>query len=185
MSPIDEPRGHDGETDALVREEAPLAVEAEVEAELQRVVPVDFAVGDATTAAWLVRRIVAARSYKARVKLWAEAEQRRAEHEEQRLMYLYGVQLQRWAGGEIAKLKGRRRSIALPGGVIGFRTHRAALVIDDEQRALAWARSACPSAVVVVERLLKAPINEHFEKTGELPDGAAHVEPAHDMFYVK
>ena len=39
-------------------------------------------VHDAESAAWVVRRVVEARQYAQRVRVWAEVEQRRAEAEE-------------------------------------------------------------------------------------------------------
>lgn len=166
-------------------EEAPVvAVEAEVEAELQRIVPEGFSIRCPKTAGWVVRRIVASRRYAEHVKVWAEQERRRAEAEEQRLIFLFGGALRQWAEAEIAKLRGRRRSVALPGGTVGFRAVPSHILIRDEGVVLRWAKQACPSAVVVSERLLKTPINEHFQKTGEVPEGV-EVAAARDEFFVR
>lgn len=51
----------------------------------------EFSIRDAASASWLVRRINEARSYKERVKLWAEREIRRADRDEQYLAMRYGV----------------------------------------------------------------------------------------------
>src|SRR5687767_12636350 len=119
-----------------------LAVEAEVEAELHRLVPEAFSVRCPQTAGWVVRRIVEARKYAERVKVWAEVERRRAEAEEQRLLYLFGDQLRGWAEQEIAKLRGRRKSLALPSGTIGFRCVPPRVVVRDEAVVMQWARIA-------------------------------------------
>ncbi len=158
------------------------AVEAEVEAELQRLVPEAFAVRCADTASWLVRRVLSARAYLERVKMWSEAEQRRARREEERLLLLFGDQLRRWALDEVTKFKGRRRSLSLPGGVVGFRATPARIVIRDEAVVMAWARRACPSAIVVSERLVKTPISEHVQQTGEVPDGVEVTDPRDEFF---
>jgi hypothetical protein len=162
----------------------PTSVEAEVEAELQRTIPPQFSVRDAETAAWVVRRVVAAREYKGRVKVWAEAEQRRAAREEERLMFVFGGQLREWAEAEIAKLQGRRKSLALPGGTVGFRAVGPRVVVRDEARVMEWARKCCPAAIVTSERLLKSPISEHVQTTGEVPQGV-EVTSASEEFFVK
>lgn len=161
-----------------------VVIEDEVDAEIDRTVPQTFTVNSPETAAWLVRRIVAARKYAEKVKLWAELELRRAAREEQRLSFLYGAQLRDWAEAEVRKLRGRRQSIVLPGGVVGFRSVPIRLAVKDETLAMRWARRSCPAAVVVSERLVKTPLNEHFAKTGEVPEGV-EVIPPHVDFYVR
>jgi hypothetical protein len=168
----------------LVITEAHATVEAEVEAELQRVVTPGFMVNSPETAAWVVRRVLIARQYLDRVKIWAEAERRRAVHEEERLLYLFGGQLRHWAEGEIAKLRGRRRTIALPGGQVGLRAVPLRVLIRDEELVMKWAKQACPTAVVTSERLLKTPVVQHVERTGEIPAGI-EIVPPHDEFFVR
>lgn len=167
-------------------EEAPVvvAVEAEVEAELQRIVPEAFSVCCPRTAGWVVRRICAARRYGQQVKLWAELERRRAEAEEQRLLYLFSAQLREWTAGEIAKLRGRRKSIALPGGSVGFRAVPSRVLIQSEEAVIRWAKRECPNAVVISERLLKTPVAEHVERTGEVPEGV-EITAAREEFFVR
>lgn len=165
--------------------EAPvMAVEAEVEAELQRIVPEAFSVRCPQTAGWVVRRVLQARRYAERVKLWAELERRRAEHEEQRLLFLFEGQLRDWTQNQVAKLRGRRKSLALPGGTVGFRSVPSRVVVHDEELVLKWAKWACPTAVVVSERLLKTPLAEHIERTGEVPAGM-EIAPAATTFFIR
>ncbi|HEX8339465.1 MAG TPA: hypothetical protein VF624_01020 [Tepidisphaeraceae bacterium] len=135
----------------LGSDEAPASVEVEVEAEIRNILPVAFQVCSPETASWVVRRITNARNYAKKVKLWAELECRRAQHEEQRLLFLFGGQLRDWTQAEVQRVKSRRRSIGLPGGTVGFRTVPSRLVIHDEALVLRWARTACPKAIVVTE----------------------------------
>ena len=162
-----------------------IQVEAEVETELQRLIPAAFCVTCSDTAGWVVRRIVAARQYAEHVKAWAERERRRASHEEQRLLYLFEPQLRNWADAEIQRTKMRRKSIALPGGTVGFRSAKASVVIDDDHAVLVWAKSHCPTAVVISERLSRTVFYEHVAATGEVPDVGVHLEAEREVFYVR
>ena len=159
--------------------------DAETDLQVLREVPQRFAVNDEGSANWLVRRIMAAREYGQKVKDWAEQERRRAEREEQTLLYLYGRQAERWAQQEIASLNGKRKSLVLPGGTVGFRRAPAKLVVDDEKAVISWARKNCPQAVVVVERLAKVILDTYVHETGHTPEDGVHVEPAADKFYIR
>jgi len=161
------------------------AIDAEVDLEVLKVVPKKFCIEDESTANWLVRRVQSARQYSVRVREWADQEVRRAEREETTLMFLFGRQIEMWAKSEIEKLKGKRKSINLPAGAVGFRSVGPRLVVDDEGLVLKWAKHHLPSAVVVTERLSKSVINEHVEKVGEIPDEGVHVEPAAEKFYIR
>ena len=160
------------------------SLDAEVDVEVLRSVPKQFSVEDEKSANWLVKKIVAAREYADRVKEWAAQEVRRAEREESTLSFLYLRQLEGWARGEVEKLGGRRKSLALPAGTVGFRFVGPALRVDDEMVVLGWAKHHCPPAIKVVESLSRAALKQHFESTGDLPDGA-HVEPASEKFFVR
>jgi hypothetical protein len=159
--------------------------DADVDIEILKTVPKQFAIVDEDTANWLVRKINSARAYAASVKDFAERELRRAAREEQTLFFLFGRQIEAWARHEIEKLNGRRKSVSLPGGCIGFRKLAAKLVIDDEKVVLSWAKQNCPNAVVVTERLSKSALDDLVETTGVIPDGGAHVEPESERFYIK
>ena len=161
------------------------SLDAATDLEVLKSVPERFAITDEQTANWLVKKVVAAREYAERVKKWADQEIRRAEREERTLMYLFGRQLEKWAGDEIQKLNGKRKSLALPGGTVGFRTSNTCLQIDDERAVLSWAKENCPTAVTVMEKLSRSVLTEYFEKTGEIPDGGAHVAPAAEKFFIR
>lgn len=130
-----------------------------------------FTVHDAASANWVVRKIVEARTYAARVKSWAELEQRRAQREEDFLLRRFGVELEAWARRQIACQHDGRRSVSLPAGAIGFRTEPTRLSIADEKRLLAWCRTHLPSAIRVIETVPTTPLIEHLKLTGECPDG--------------
>ena len=100
-------------------------------------------------------------------------------------MYLFGRQLQDWATQELASEHGRRRSINLPAGIIGFRQTATQLRIDNQNAVMAWAREMLPEAIIVKESLSKAAINGHFEATGEIPDAGVTIEPGREKFYIR
>ena len=145
--------------------------------------PEQFHVHDLHSASWLVRRINEARAHAKRAADWADREIRQARRDEEFFFMKYGRDLKLFAEAEISKMKGRRKSVSLPGGVIGFRSIAPKLVLDDMARALDWARRSCPSAIVISETVSKSAINTHLQNTGEIPDGSP-VEAEHQKFYV-
>ena len=147
--------------------------------------PSNFSVADEQSANWLIRRMLESRAYAARVKAWAEQEAARAAREERTLVFLFGRQLEAWAKVEIEKLNGRRKSLALPAGTVGFRTVSPGLQVEDEQAVLEWARDNCPAAVTVVEKLSRSLVRQHFEQTGEMPADGARIEPGGEKFFVR
>lgn len=175
----------DESSPAVVDQFAQLAGDPEIDIEIMQSVPKEFAIDSHDRANWLVRKVVAARAYALHVKEWAEQEQRRAEREEKTLMFLFGRQLEAWAKAEIAGLGGRRKSLALPAGTVGYRQTPLRLVVDDEKAVLAWARDHCPAAVVITSRLSKSTLDEFVKSTGMIPEDGAHVDPVGERFYVR
>ena len=161
------------------------AVDAEVDIEILKAIPKKFAIVDENSANWLVRKIIAARQYIVSVKAWADLEQKRAQREETTLMFLFGRQIENWTKDQIEKLDGRRKSISLPAGTLGFRSEKRKLVIDDDDIVLSWVRKNLPTAIKTEEKLMKSVLNEHFDKTGEVPDVGAHVEPGGERFSIR
>ena len=135
-------------------------------------VPESFAVRDAATANWLVRKVVEARAYARRVAAWAERETRRAQRDEQFLLGRYGGELEAWVRRQVEREKGRRKSVALPAGTVGFRTEPQRLTVEDEQALVTWCRTNLPVALRVETRVLKGAVKAHVAATGELPIGA-------------
>jgi hypothetical protein len=162
-----------------------LDIEKDDEADVAAVVPPQFEVRDESTANWLVRRVVECRAYAERCAAWAEAERRRAERDEEFLLFRFGGQLAEFARQQIAAAGGRRKSITLPAGTAGFRTLPARVVVDDEAAALARAKQHTPHLVTVVERLSRSGLIDHVKQTGEMPPRGVHTEPAREGFYVK
>lgn len=158
---------------------------ADIDLEILRAVPQGFSVDCQDHANWVVRKISEARAYAERVKQWADREAARAAREEETLLFLFGRQLEAWTEQQIEQLGGKRKSVPLPAGTVGFRSTQSKIVIDDEGLVLSWAKANCTQAVTVVERLSKSVFNEFVEKTGEVPDSGVHVEPAAERFFVK
>ena len=173
------------------------------------IVPERFVIDDAPKASWVVRKIVEARKYGERVQQWCERELRRAEQEEEWLLRRFGAELEAWTKGELERVGGRRRSLNLPGGTIGFRLQPARVEVVDEQAVLTWCRSQLPIALKVTveandehglellrwhgqhaqesrlrQYVLREALNRHVHETGEVPDGAG-VRPAADQFYMR
>lgn len=144
-----------------------------------------FCIDSAERANWLVRKVVQARAYGDKVRAWAIREQRRAEREEQQLTHLYGRQLEAWARQELGALNGRRRSIKLPGGKVGFRRIRAKLVIVDPAAVLKWAKASFPDAIITTERISRTAIVARAKETGEIPDQGVRIEPEQDRFFLE
>jgi Bacteriophage Mu Gam like protein len=166
-----------------VKEEATVE-DGDQSAELSSMVPQQFDVHDRDAAEWLVRKIVEADAYIGRVKHQADREIRRTQRERDFLLMRYGPQLERWTESELQKHKGRRKSVLLLSGTVGFRQLSSKLVIDNAGLVLKWAKRNCASAVVIVEKLSKRILDDHFSRTGELPTGA-HCEPSRQKFFVK
>lgn len=169
---------------AVVEDSDDTVLLADVPAECVGVKPEGFSISDENSANWLIKKIVAARQYGERVKLWAAQEIARSERDEERLLFLFGGQLERWARFEIQKLNGRKKSLNLPSGQIGFRHQPLKLTIVNEDALLSWARQYCPQAIKTIEHLQRTPINQHFQCTGEIPSGT-EVEPEKEKFYIR
>jgi hypothetical protein len=146
-------------------------------------VPETFAVRDAASANWVVRKIAESRLYALRVKAWAAAELRRAERQEQFFLLRYGRQLEDWARQQIEQQHDRRRSVSLPAGNVGFRAEPTRLSVIDEAKLLTWAKHHLPSAIRTIETFTKNTLTEHLKSTGDVADGAELVGGA-ERFYV-
>lgn len=144
--------------------------------------PEAFAVEDAMSANWVVRKVAEARAYAKHVKAWADGEVRRAENEEKFFVHHYGRQLEEWARVEI--VGGRRKCVKLPAGTVGFRRDPPKLDVADEQRLIGWCRSALPEALRVETRILKSLVKGHVQQTGECPDGAS-MSGGGQRFYIR
>ena len=146
--------------------------------------PEGFAVRDAASANWVVRKVVEARRYAEHVQAWAAAEVRRAEREEAFLMRRFGAELEEWARRQVQTHHDGRKSVALPAGIVGFRGERTRLVVTDESALLAWCRTNLPQAVKTVQSVAKSAVTDHVRCTGECPSGA-EFGGGGEHFYVR
>ena len=152
--------------------------------ELIAQLPERFAVTDAASANWVVRRIVQARAYAQRVKDWADLETRRARREEAFFLQRFGGDLETWLARELAERQSRQKSVNLPAGRVGRRSVAEKLVVEDEQAVLAWARVHLPEAIKSIEAVSKSILNDRFRDTGELPPGVT-LHPAHESLVIR
>ncbi|MDO8614603.1 MAG: hypothetical protein Q7T33_02565, partial [Dehalococcoidia bacterium] len=137
----------------------------------------------------LVRHLAALESHISTVEANAAALVAADETEIRALHVRHGDALRQFVA---AWLTGRKRSWRCLHGVAGFRAVPGRLVVEHEERALAWAREHCPQAIRL-ELCLRAvgkpadfaaPDPETGEVIYTAPPGLA-VVPARDVFYVK
>jgi hypothetical protein len=132
-----------------------MAASTETEADNDPVVVVEmddaFHIRDEGSANWVLRKIVECRAYRERVARWAQEETLRAERQEAFLMHRFGNELEAWAREQIYKQHGRRRSIALPAGVLGLRREPTKLLVVDERALAGWCRTHLPATIKVTE----------------------------------
>jgi phage host-nuclease inhibitor protein Gam len=146
--------------------------------------PEGFSVKDERTANWLIRKVIEARRYAERAQEWAAREVRRAQGEEKFLLHRYGQQLEDWVRRQLDDEGGRRKSLNLPAGTVGFRIDPQRLEVTDEQTLIRWCRVNLPSAIAVSEQVIKSVVREHVVTSGELADGAEIVDGA-ERFFLK
>jgi len=146
-------------------------------------VPQAFCVEDEKSANWVVLKITQCRAYRDRVDAWAAREKARAQRDEDFFLRFFGRQLEGWTSEQVQKLNGRRKSICVPAGTLGFRRQQDKIVIDNEKSLIVWAKKHVPAAIEIVEKLHKTPINEYFAQTGEIPPDC-HLEQGYDKFYI-
>lgn len=149
------------------------------------VIPERFHVHDEVSANWVVRQIAERRAYAKRCVEWCEREQARAKHEEDFFLYRFGEQLKGYVRQTLAEQGGRRKSVALPGGTIGFRSVPSHLVVMNEEAVISWAKAHKPDLVKTTEAISRSGLSDHFHATGEMPDTGVQIEPAREKFFVK
>jgi hypothetical protein len=147
-------------------------------------VPERFSIRDQATASWLVRKVNEARQYRDRVKIWAAAEIRRAEREEQFFISRWGAELEGWARQQIAG-QHRSKSLRLPAGTVGFRSEPPKVTLLDEPAVIAWCEKHLRVALRVQTTVLKSEILSHLKQTGEQPPGAEVDPGGQQRFYIK
>lgn len=196
--------GDIGEPDLV----APPDEQNEATAENQ-VVQREFVVDSEEAANSLVRSVKHEREYACRVEAWAAIEIKRARRREEYLLLRYGAQLESWLRRRLEDERGRRRSINLPAGSVGFRAAPAKLHVTDRTALLTWVKANLIDALQVqisaagsdasrlaewqaaegletqfTESISKRLVNTYVAEIGELPEGTG-LEPAHDQLQIK
>lgn len=169
----------------------------------------EFVVDTDEAANWLVRSIKSQRDYVCRVEQWAAIEIKRARRREEYLLQRYGHELEAWLRRRLEDERGRRRSINLPAGSVGFRAASAKLHVTNTTALLTWVKANLIDALQVqisaagsdasrlaewqaaegletqfTESVSKRLVNAYVAEIGELPEGTG-LEPAHDQLQIK
>ncbi len=142
--------------------------------------PEAFCPDTADKADWVLGKIADRRARAARIRENAERMARAEEREAEALEWRYGGALQTFLRTETDG--GKRKSIRLFHGVIGYRTRPAGVSVTDPAAALAWAKDNLPAAVV--EALDRKALSDRLTATGEALPFAA-LQPAEEVFYIK
>lgn len=135
----------------------------------------NFQVTDEGGAAWVVGKLLDCDDRRARIKAQYDAALKEVDREKAFFEGRFGSQLRDWAASALEGQE-KKKSVRLETGTVGFRSISAGLEIEDKDKALEWAADYCPLAVKVETSLLKTPINELFDQTGEVPPGCVHRE---------
>jgi phage host-nuclease inhibitor protein Gam len=158
---------------------------ATVEEDAALEVPAQFVVDSDEAANWVTRKITEARAYARRCEEWCEREKVRAKRTEDFFLWRFGSQLVQWAGARIAEQGGRRKSVNLPAGTLGFRHEPPKIIVDDEAAVVEWCKKHHPELLIVVAKVSKANLNDHIQSSGEMPDRGVHMEPEREKFFVR
>jgi len=142
--------------------------------------PAAFMPDDERGVDWVLGKIADRRARAARIRENAEKMASAEEREAEALEWRFGWVIQAWLKAELDG--GKRKSIRLFHGVIGYRTRPAGVSVTDPAAALEWARFNLPAAVT--EALDKKALAETLLTTGEaLP--FVQLLPAEEVFYIR
>lgn len=158
--------------------------------------PPRFAVMDMSSANWALKKIAELEDKQRQIERMGDAERDAITKRMNTLLSpidkaieffvtVYGPQLEAWARAEIGS--GKKRSVNLLHGTVGFRKGQDKLVVDDEDAMISVARTQGWDDCLKFS-LLKAPL---MNRLTDQPDwlqgliGIAHIEPAEDKFYSK
>jgi hypothetical protein len=142
--------------------------------------PCAFTPTDASGCDWVLSKIADCRTRAARIRENAEQMARAEERAADTLEWKYGAALQTWLRAELAG--GKKKSVRLFHGVLGYRQKPAAVHVTDTAAALGWAKENLPTAVI--EGLDKKALSAALLDTGVAVPFAA-FQPAEDVFYIK
>lgn len=142
--------------------------------------PGAFVPTDARGVEWVLGKIADRRARAARIRENAERMARAEEREAEALEWHYGGALQHFLQGQIEG--GKRKSVRLFHGVLGYRTKPAGVQVTDPAALLAWAKANFPAAVT--EALDRKALAARLLDTGQAADGA-RLMPSEEIFYIK
>ena len=129
---------------------------------------------------WVLAKMSAARAEAALIRQNAELMARECERRAEHLDWKYGAALQTWLRAELGG--GKKKSVRLYHGVVGYRQKPAGVSITDAAAAGQWAEQHCPDALVT--HLDKKALGAALLDTGEAVSFAEFL-PAEDVFYIK
>jgi len=142
--------------------------------------PCAFVPTDAAGVDWVLGKIADARARAARIRENAELMARTEERAAEALEWKFGGALQHFLREQTEG--GKKKSVRLFHGVIGYRTRPAGVSVTDPAAALCWAKENLPAAVT--EGLDKKALSDRLTATGEALPFAA-FQPAEEVFYIK
>ena len=140
-----------------------------------------FVVQDEASADWVVGQITRRNDELARIKAQYDARVKRLENELAFFDSRFRQQLVDWTQ---VQLTGKRKSVDLPHGRVGFRHVNERLEVVEENAAIDAARTAVPEAVKVKTYLSLTALKEYWKQTGEVLEGCG-VVPSEERFYVQ
>ena len=140
-----------------------------------------FTPDTADKANWVLGLIADRRAAAARIRANAELMAREQEREAEQLEWRFGPALQAFVRQELAG--GKRKSVRLYNGVLGYRTKPAGVTVTDEAAALSWAVENDLDAVIST-RLDKKALGDLLLSTGEAVP-FARLNPADEVFFIK
>ena len=143
--------------------------------------PAAFVPTDAAGVDWVLGKMADARARAARIRENAEKMARAEERQAEMLEWKYGADLRRYANNCLAG--GKKKSLRLYNGQIGFRTKPESVTITDEAGALAWVKTYLPGSAII-ERVDKKEVASVLLSTGEAVPFATYQE-AEEVFYIK
>jgi len=141
----------------------------------------DLTINDEATAEAIVGKIA----------MWEREIQRRkeasadyikdAESMKNRLEFLFGAELAKYAQKHLPKGK---KSIKFKSGTVGFRSLKEKVKIIDKDAFVTWCDKNEIDGYVVETRPLATPATEYYQEHGKVPEGCELVE-ASEKFYTK
>lgn len=130
----------------------------------------DFCINTQAAAEWLLRKLGNIEAEKTRITAQAADMIAELETDRERLLHLYGLQLQAWAEAELLRRGGRRKTLRTLQGTLSFRHQSAGLRLYDPAAALQHAQTAClptlKTSVSLDADAYRDLAAKHFEETG-------------------